>query len=311
MSRRRPGPEGLLVLTMVLWGVNFPVLKVALSALDPAVVNAVRLTLSAVVLGVLYARRQEGAFFEPIRTVPGQVVGLGLLGFFAFPVVFLLGVEATTAGTAALIMASAPLWTAVVGRLLGIEEIPGRAWAGLGLAAVGTAVVVAAGTEAVALSGATLTGNALVALAAVLWGSYTTLNRRALQETTPLALTFFGVVVALVPLWLVAAPAAGTVDWGGLSTSVWGAVAFAGVFGTGLGFVWWAAGVKAVGPSRTSVYNNGVPIVALAVGVFALSEPIGIVQLAGAALTLGGVTVVRRAIPRGQRPEAAGPPIRP
>lgn len=311
MPSRRPGPEQLLVLTVVLWGVNFPVLKVALESFDPMVLNAVRLTLSAVVLAVLYARRPNGAFFDPIRVIPGQVVGLGLLGFFAFPVVFLLGVARTTAGTAALIMASAPLWTAVVGQVLGIERISRRAWVGIGVAVVGTALVVVAGTQAVDLTGSTLLGNALVALAAALWGSYTTLNRRALDHTTPLGLTVFGIAAALPALWLVALPTVGAVAWGSVPAVGWGAAAFAGVFGTGLGFVWWAAGVKAVGPSRTGVYNNGVPIVALALGAVVLGESIGVVQVVGAVLTLVGVTVVRQSIPRGPRREAAGPSIRP
>lgn len=307
---RQPTPEQLLVLTVVLWGINFPVLKVALSALDPFVVNALRLTLSAVVLGALYAHEQDGDFFSPVRAIPGQVAGLGLLGFFAFPVVFLLGVEGTTAGTAALIMASAPLWTAVTGRVLGIESLPTQAWFGLVLAVVGTGVVVSGGTDVLDVSGATLAGNALVALAAALWGGYTTLNRRALETVTPLALTFFGVLVALPLLWLVALPSLSAVDWSGLSGGVWSAVAFAGVFGTGLGFVWWAIGVRAVGPSRTAVYNNGVPLVALAVGALALGESVGLIQGAGAVLTLGGVTLVRRSVPRGPQREAAGPPIR-
>lgn len=295
---RRLGPESLLAVTVVLWGVNFPVLKVALSALDPFVLNAVRLSLSAAVLGTLYTYRREGEYLAPMRAVPGQIIGLGLLGFFVFPVVFLLGVARTTAGTAALIMASAPLWTAVIGVTTGIESLSGRGWVGLGVAAVGTAAVVAAGADAVSLSGASLAGNALVALAAVFWGAYTALNRRALASTSPLGLTFFGVLVALGPLWLVALPSLGGVAWGSLSAGVWGAVAFAGVFGTGLGFVWWAAGVKAVGASRTAVYNNGVPIVALLLGVLALGESITAVQVGGAALTIVGVTLVRRATGR-------------
>lgn len=310
MPRRRLSAEQLLVVTVVLWGLNFPVLKIALSALHPFVLNALRLTLSAAVLGLLYAAQREGPFLAPLRAIPGQIIGLGLLGFFLFPVVFLLGVEATTAGTAALIMASAPLWTAVVGRLLGIERLSREAWIGLAIAVVGTGVVVTSGTVVVDISGASLVGNALVALAALLWGSYTTLNRRALEHCSPIGLTFFGVLVALGPLWLVALPSLGAVGWGGVSGIVWAAVAFAGVFGTGLGFVWWASGVKAVGPSRTSVYNNGVPIVALVVGASVLGESVGVVQVVGAVLTLVGVTVVRRAIPRGPRREAAGPAIR-
>ncbi|WP_266078583.1 DMT family transporter [Haladaptatus caseinilyticus] len=290
-----------LLATVLVWGVNFAVLKVALADLNPFVVNSLRFTVSALVLGGVYLAGQRGSnlqnsLLQPVRAGGWQVVALGVLGYWCFPVAFIVGMDATTAGNAALIMASAPLWTAMVSQFIGLERLGGLAWLGLLVAVVGTAVVVFGG-GGVALGGSTMVGNAIVLLAAILWGVYTALNRPVLDRVSPLALTFFGLLVALPFLHLLAVPYYGSVEWGSITLPVWGAVVFTGALGTGLAIVWWNSSVQAVGPSTTGVYGNVVPIVALASGLVFLNEPIGAVQLLGTVLIIGGVLVVRRAKP--------------
>ncbi len=131
----------------------------------------------------------------------------------------------------------------------------------------------------------------------ILLGAYTALNRPALDRVSPLALTFFGLLVALPLLHALAVPYYGNVDWKAIELPVWGAVVFTGALGTGLAIVWWNASVRAVGPSTTGVYGNIVPIVALGSGVLLLGEPIGTAQVLGTVLIIGGVLVVRRSKP--------------
>ncbi|MFC6725137.1 EamA family transporter, partial [Halobium palmae] len=111
----------LLVASVLVWGVNFVFLKVALDALPTSVVNALRFTVSAAVLGGIYvARTPRGEYLDPLRAAPRRLLVLGLMGSFVFPVSFLAVIDETTAGNAALIAASAPLWTALVGRYVGV-----------------------------------------------------------------------------------------------------------------------------------------------------------------------------------------------
>lgn len=286
----------LLVATVLVWGVNFVFLKVALDALPTAVVNALRFTVSAAVLGCVYlARTSRGEYLDPLRSAPKRLLVLGLLGSFVFPVSFLAGVDETTAGNAALIAASAPLWTALVGRYVGVDRLGTRGWIGLGVALVGSVVVVLAGAREAAAG--SLLGNALVLLSAVVWGVYTALSRPVLDDVSPLALTLFGLLTALPALHLVALPAYGDVAWTAVSAPVWGAILFVGALGTGLTIVWWNGAIKSVGPARTGAYYNVVPVVALAAGALLLGEAVGPAHVVGVALILGGVLIVRRSRP--------------
>ena len=115
----RVSPADLLLLVVVLvWGTDFAVLKWPLAKMHPHVANALRFVVSAGVLGAVYGFRcwhTGSSFFGPIRTHWHTVVPLGLLGFGAFPASLMVGLNHTTAGSAALIMATNPLWTAVLG----------------------------------------------------------------------------------------------------------------------------------------------------------------------------------------------------
>jgi drug/metabolite transporter (DMT)-like permease len=60
-----------------------------------------------------------------------------------------------------------------------------------------------------------------------------------------------------------------------------------------LAYVIWYMGVQRLGPARTSIYSNGVPIVAMAVATVWLGEPLTGTKVAGAAAVLSGVLLTR------------------
>lgn len=73
-----------------------------------------------------------------------------------------------------------------------------------------------------------------------------------------------------------------------------GALLFSGGLAVVLMFVLWNQGIRRVGSSSTAVYYYLVPVVALIAGAVLLGEPITVVQLAGGALIIGGLVLVRR-----------------
>jgi drug/metabolite transporter (DMT)-like permease len=295
----------LLLLTVLIWGVNFPILKAALSAMHPHALNVFRFSVSALVLGVMYARRGDAtSFFEPMRRHGWTLAGLGLLGYVFYQLCFILGVNLTTAGSAALIMSAAPLWTALVGRVLGTERLVGLAWIGLVAILAGTAVVVLGGAKA---TGGSLAGNALILLGSVLWGFYTALNTRVVHDVSPIGVTFFGIACALPFLVAIGAPYLPAVDWAGVTPAVWLAIVFSGGLSTGIAFVIWTTAVKHVGASNTAVYNNLVPFVAVLGGWLFLGEAVAWPQFVGGALIIGGLVVMRRARRPPRMPDAPAP----
>ncbi len=288
-----------LLFVVAVWGVNFPIIKVALEPMPPYVVNAFRFAVSALVLGSMHAwrsRDQPGAFFAPLREHGLVVVGLGLLGYVLYQFLFIVGIDATSAGSAALIIASSPVWTAILARLFGMEQLPLGAWGGLLLSLGGTALVILAGHGSVDFGSDDLVGNGLMLGASIAWAAYTVFSRPVLNAgVSATGLAFFGIVVSLPFLWALGVPALDEVDWSGVDTTVWLALLFSGGLSTGVAYAIWNAAVQRVGPSQTAIYSNLVPVFALASGIVLIGEPVTPYQLAGGAMILGGLFFMRRA----------------
>jgi len=298
MPERRIHPsDWTLLLVVGIWGANFPILKWALAAMPPHVMNIFRFTVSALVLGGLYAWRQRGStasFFAPMRSHGRQIIILGLLGYGVYQVCFIVGIDNTTSGSAALIMASAPLWTALQSRLSGYERLHPRAWIGLLLSLGGTGLVVAAGAAGGNVGGGSLFGNLMMLAAAAFWGAYTSYNKSVVHDVSPTGATLMGVLVAMPVLLAISGPYWSAVQWQQVDVWVWIAIVFSGGLSTGLAIAVWNTAVKNVGASNTAVYGNLVPLVALIGGAAFLGEPVTAYQLVGGALIISGVVLVRR-----------------
>lgn len=286
-----------LLLVVLIWGVNFAVIKVPLEVAPPFVVNALRFVVSVVVLGWIHAvqSRQRGRSpFDTFKAGVWPVLGLGLLGIGVYQVGFIVGVSQVTAGMAALLIASSPVWTAVTGHVFGIDRLRPLGWVGFALSIVGVGLVVAGRPDA-ELGGEAF-GVALMLGAALAWGVYTALSRPLLDRgASPVGLTFWGIVVSSPALAAMAATEWAETPWALLDAWDWTAIAFSGGFSTGIAYGIWNAAVRAVGPARTAAFSNLVPFVGIGSGALLLGETIRPLQLAGGVLIIASVLVVRRA----------------
>ncbi len=275
--------------TALIWGVNIPVMKSGLGHLHPFAFNALRLTLSAAVLfGITCFERRR----PRTSTIPWvRVASVGLLGSFFYQVLFLGGMARTSAGHTALIIASQPLWTALLAAGLSAERHARTTWAGFGIAFCGTTLVVfrpdGAGAESI-------TGNLMVLGAALTWALSTVLSRPLLEHLSPTRLALAFTLFALPFHWLLASRHLGPVLDGTLSADGWGSLAYSGALSTGLAYILWNRGVRALGASRTAIFANLVPVVALFAAWVYLAEVPGRLQLVGGALVLTGLLLSQR-----------------
>ncbi|MEM6783817.1 MAG: DMT family transporter, partial [Bacteroidota bacterium] len=214
---------------------------------------------------------------------------------------FILGVNLTAAGSAALIMASTPVWTALMARVGGQERLSGRAWLGLAVSLAGTVVVILAGGKTLDLGiddlgSGKLLGNLLMLAAALFWGLYTVLSKPFMARgASPNGLAFYAVMVALPGMYAFHHFGPGPADWAALGPDVWASLAFSGALSIGAAYGLWNVAVRRVGAAYATAYGNLVPFVAIGAGVWLLDEVVTVYQLLGGALIIGGLLLLRRA----------------
>jgi len=294
--RHGPARADLAMLLVVLiWGGNIPVIKAALSEIPTLGFAGIRFAIASVAF-VLLLRAREGSVRPPAGT-GWAMLWLGLLGNTAYQLLFMTGLSHTSVANTALILASTPVLVAVFGAASGIERLTAAVGGGVALAVAGVALVLA--QDGARVTARTLAGDLPVLAAAACWAAYTLGVRRYAPTMSPLRLTTLTILTGTPGLVLAGLPDILRTDWAAVSPAAWGGVAYSAFLALLVAYTLWNTSVAEVGPSRTAVYNCLVPVVALALGWLTLGERPGTFQLAGAALIVGGVLVARNA-PRRQ-----------
>jgi drug/metabolite transporter (DMT)-like permease len=263
--------------------------KHALADIQPLAFNAMRFAIASVlVLGVLRAR---GELSLPDRADIPRVVALGLLGNVIYQMCFILGLNRTAAGHASLILALTPIMTAFLSMLTGHERPGPRTWGGASLSILGIALVSGAGMR---VEGTTaLVGDAILVTACVAWATYTVGARPIVRRYGSVRTTAWTLWTGAVGLIVLGTPSLLRQEWKGVSPAAWGGLLFSATFAIGLAYLIWYRGVERIGNTRTAIFSNLTPVVALFAGVVLLNEAPSTLALLGAALTLGGVMIVR------------------
>ena len=298
-----------LLLTAIIWGLNFPVLKLALQEMAPLVVNSIRFPLAALVVAILL--RAQGRRLVPRHGDWPQVVALGVLGHFAYQVSLVYGLSWTSAGNAALIMATTPVWVVCLSALLGAEQFSPRVLGGALITLAGTVVLVASGPDSGGSDasglGATLRGDLVMVGGVILWALYTVLIGRSIQRHGALEVTGWTLWAAAPFIFLAGVPGLLAGDLGSASWGAWVAVAYSGILTVGVGYFVWYRAVGMIGQSRTALYANFIPVVTIAVAWLWLGETPTAAQWFGIAVILSGLVAART--PTGPRRSAFPWPV--
>lgn len=288
----RPGAsltDLLLLVTSTIWGVNYTVVKYGTGVMDPLAYNGARVALAAVVFGLMAWRRGG----PPIsRRDMWALLGLGVLGNGVYQLLFAVGVAHTRAGSAAIVLASAPVFIALLGRFLGIERVGMRGYGGVLLSIAGIALVMLGGA-ARAGGGSTLFGNLIVLVGAFCWALFTVLLEPFTHRVSLVDISALTLVGGAVPLVAFSSPALLATRWATVKPLTWAAIAYSGIGSLVIAYLFWYRGVRVIGPTRTAIYSNLQPVIALLVSWVLISEVPTAWQGVGAATIIAGVILTR------------------
>ena len=283
-----------LVLVAFIWGGTFIAGKVAMAEMSAPVAALWRYIIAtATLLVVLVAVERRMPRMATAQWV--SVVLLGVTGVAAYNLCFMFGIQKVTAARGSLIIALNPAATLLGGALFLHEPLNRYRVIGIVVALLGVAVELSGGNPLMLFSGQLGIGEAAIFGCVLSWAAYTLIGKRLLGEgLSPIATTTYAALVGTAMLVAVSA-AAGDLGVPRVSPKAWLSLAFMGVLGTAVAFVWFYDGVRAIGPARTAVFINLVPVVAITLGVVLLGETLHWSMLAGGALVVAGVFIINRA----------------
>ncbi|AOU96625.1 hypothetical protein BI364_00040 [Acidihalobacter yilgarnensis] len=272
----------------IIWGGTFVSGRLLSGHVEPASAAFIRFLFASFGLFV-FAQFSEGGL--PRLTIRQllAVILLGLTGVFAYNLFFFRALETLAAGRAAATIAMNPAVIALLSWLLLREPLGPVRLFGIAISLAGALLVISHGRPADLLLGALPRGTLDILVCLLSWVAYSLLGRQLMRGLSPLAsVTYSSIAGTLLLAW----PAfyAGTVHnmWT-YSILDWANLAYLGIAGTALGFVWYYQGIKKIGATRASIFINIVPISAIALAHFMLGESIDGSLLVGGGLVIAGV----------------------
>ncbi len=284
----------MLAALALLWGSSFMFIKVAVRELAPTTLVCVRLGLGALTIVPIAFLRLGGR--EALAQARGALWPLVLVGLVnsAVPIVSLSWAEKRIdSGLAAVIQASAPLFTALLAlRFSRSDRVTGSRLAGLLIGFGGVALLVGVQPSGNVLAALAVTFSALCYAIAALYAA------RRVAQVSPLVTSVValgGAALALLPFALAQLPSH-VPSW-----KVVGAMLALSVGGTGVAYVLYYALLAGAGASRSILITYLVPAIALAYGTLLLGEPLTVADVAGLALVLAGVALGTGAVRLAQR----------
>ena len=284
--------DALLLLMAAMWGFNFSVLKYASGFMGALAINGVRIPGSAVAqLGIAHGLRMRKPEPREVR----QLILLGMIGNGIYQVFFIEGLVRSRVATAALLIAATPAFVAIVGRLRGTEHLNRRQWSGVLLQLLGCSTVALGAISSTSGRSDTPLGVVLLLSGAAAWSVYAVFVKRYSDHVEPWYLGGYTMVGGAVVALLVGTPALLRVSWATLPGQVWLALLYSCAIAMVVAYLFYYRGLRVLGPTRTSMYSNLQPIIAMFVAWGLLHERPTPPQVLGAALIVGGLLTTRYA----------------
>lgn len=275
-----------------VWGGTFVATKFALREASPATIVWLRFGMGLLILGLAVALRRQLAW--PTLREWGYFALLGFLGVTFHQWLQATGLQTAAATTTAWIVATIPIFTALLGWLFLREQLGWRRVAGIGLAAFGVLLIVSRG-DLLSLAGGSFgaPGDFLILISAINWAVFSVLSRSGLKNHPAARMMFYvmlcGWIFSIV--WLFGF-GPGLSEISGLSATGWGSLLVLGIFGSGLAYIAWYDALQELPATQLGVFIYIEPLVTLVMAALMLNEIISPISLLGGALTLAGVTLV-------------------
>jgi len=290
-AARRVSASGLFLVAIVtlVWGCNWPVLKLGVTELAPLTFRAVTLPFAAI--GLLLAARLSGDSIRIPREHWGKVLALALCNIAAWNGLVLFGVQQMPAGRSAILAFTMPVWTVLFGMVLLHEPLSRRKIIGLALGMLGMAVLLGEDVRHITRSPM---GTLFIVAAAISWAFGTVLLRRWKPAVPQNALTGWMILIGWLPI-AVCVPLFDPHPLSALSEmsgTAWFAVLYNIFFAGTLAHWAWFTMARTLPVAVSSLSSLPVPVVGVLSGILFLGERPGPSEYIALALVLAALSAV-------------------
>lgn len=282
-----------LLFVAIFWGGTFIAGRTVAQHVGPFSAAFLRFAVASLFL-IFVTRNIEGSIplLKKHQIVP--ILLLGMTGVFLYNIFFLSGLKTVEAGRASLIVATNPIFIALLAYSFFRERLTGINMAGILLCASGAVIVISKGNLRMIMEGGIGTGELYILGCVASWVLYSLVGKRIMKDMSPLVAVTYSCLIGGTLLFLPAIAEGMLYDLWSYRGADWFSIFYLGFFGTALGFTWYYEGIKKLGVSKAAVFINFVPISAVIMASLILKEKIDLSLVIGAVMVIGGAWFTNR-----------------
>ncbi len=277
----------LLLIPCLLWGLNWPMLAIALAEVDAWTLRA--LTVIPAGLCLLAVVRLQGQSVAVPRNLLLPLAAAAALNIAIFQISLAYGIQLMNSGRAVIVVYTMPLWATLFAVwFLGERLTALRAMAlVLGLAGM----VVLLSQDLSAMRNAPL-GVALCLVSAVAFAGGTVIVRRQDWQLPVALIAGWQLILGGIPVTIGATATIPNVAWASISTEAWLTILYGLVLAQIVPYFLWFKGVQTYPAMLSGLATLTIPIIGVFSGVLILNDPLGWRELAALAIVCGALLLV-------------------
>lgn len=255
-----------LVLLTLIWGVNWPVMKLGVQNFPPLTFRMISMWIGLPILALFVATRDLPLRIP--RSYWGQLLKLTLFNMVLWNSLIIIAIPTLSSGRAAILGYTMPIFSAIFGSLFFHDKLGARAWAGVGAAFAGVLLLL---WHEVGALGSKPLGVILMLVAAASWAWGTQLLRRTEAPVPLMTLSLWMVAITTVALTLLAFVFERQ-QWHAPNQSTIAAIAFNGILVLGFAQAVWFYLARSLPPVASTLSVMMIPVLGVFAGAWWLKE---------------------------------------
>ncbi|PGK51974.1 EamA family transporter [Priestia megaterium] len=276
-----------LALAASIWGGMYVVVKVVVAVIPPLELVWMRYVVAILALFIISLVKKQSWRVHKRDLL--LIVGIGIIGNTISIVTQEYGTMLSSAQMGAIITSSTPAFMVIFARLILKERLNLKKGISVCLATIGVLLIV--GNGHINMSGQL--GGISLLIAALTWALMSILIKRVPASYSPLVVTGYSIIVAIVALTPFVVKGLAEIDVSQLAhPTIWGGILYLGIVSTACAFILWNRGLQLLNASSGGLFFFIQPLVGTLLGWLLLGEKIGGTFWIGAFLILSGVLMV-------------------
>ena len=284
---------GFMVLAALFWSGAFIAGEYAVPFIPTFTLTFMRFFFASLILCILSgaARKKEEDRFRLKKEHLPIFLFTGIVGMFGYHVFFFIALKYTTAINSSIIGAMNPIVTIVIAALFLRNKIPAKQIAGILLSFFGVLLTITGADVETLVQLDFNRGDLWMAAAVICWAAYGVFSKSKGAGIPPFWLTYYSFLVCtliLIPFVIWEKP------WQLLAQAppqAWMAVLYMSIFASVAGYMIQQIAIKQIGPSKTSIFINLVPVFSMVLATLILGEALAPIKLATAGIIILGVCI--------------------